>query len=304
MSSLERVGDGARIVDRSYRPYDGPRGRVRASMFATAKHSVQRALGIKRTIWQKILPLISVGIAYIPAIVFVGISALNTTEARLDDILPSYAEYYFYITAAIVIFTAFVAPEVLCTDRRTGMLGLYLASPLDRNTYVLSKAAAVGFVLSLVTIGPLLLMLVAYTILGDGPGDLGEWLSTLARIVIGGLGISALHTSLSLAVSSFTSRRAAASATIALVLFGSTAVANILVENEGVNWSPDFLALDLMTLPIAFVFHVFGEGAEIGEPGDPWADVSTATVVAANIAWTALFSVLVWWRYRKVQVTR
>lgn len=304
MSSLERSGDGARIVDRSYRPYDGPRGGVRSSMVATAKHSIQRALGLKRTAWQKILPIVSVGIAYVPAIVFVGISALNTTEARIDDLLPSYAEYYGYITAAIVIFTAFVAPEVLCTDRRTGMLGLYLASPLDRNTYVLSKAAAVGFVLSLVTIGPLLLMLVAYTILGDGPSGIDGWLSTLARILVGGLGISALHTSLSLAVSSFTSRRAAASATIALILFGSLAVANILVEPEGVNWSPDLLALDLLNLPIMLVFHIFGEGSDLGMAGDPARQVSTATIVAANVLWTALFSAVVWWRYRKVQVTR
>ena len=32
----------------------------------------------------------------------------------------------------VLVFTAFVAPEILCTDRRSGMLGLYLASPLRR----------------------------------------------------------------------------------------------------------------------------------------------------------------------------
>lgn len=301
MSTLDRTGNGARIVDRSYRAYSGARGGVGAAIFATAKHSVQRALGLKRTIWQKVLPIVSVAIAYVPAIVFVGIAALNTTEARINDLLPSYSEYYGFVTAAIVIFTAFVAPEVLCTDRRTGMLGLYLASPLNRNTYLLAKASAVGFVLSIVTVGPLLLMLIAYTILGEGPDGPADWLFTLVRILLGGLGISALHTSLSLAVSSFTSRRAAASATIALLLFGSLAVTAALVQEA--DWSANFLVFNLFNLPFVLVMHVFGEGDQLTFD-DPYRDMDTWLVYAANLAWTLVFSILIWWRYRKVAVTR
>jgi ABC-2 type transport system permease protein len=305
MSAFDRVGDGARIVDRSYRPYDGPRGGVGASIKATAKHSIQRSLGIKRTIWQKVLPIISVGIAYVPAIVFIGIAALNTTEARLDDLLPTYAEYYGFVTAAIIIFTSFVAPEVLCTDRRTGMLGLYLASPLDRNTYLISKAAAVGFVLALVTTGPLLLMLVAYTIVGEGPGNVGDWVVALARILLSGFAISALHTSLSLAVSSFTSRRAAASATIILILFASNILVAGLTDSEsGAGWSENLYVFDLFVLPFTLVFHIFGQGSDVGEPGDPIRQVSAATIALANVAWVAFFATLTWWRYRKITVTR
>jgi ABC-2 type transport system permease protein len=305
MSSFDRLGADARIVDRSYRPYDGPRGGVGASIRATAKHAVQRSLGIKRTIWQKVLPIISVGIAYVPAIVFIGIAALNTTEARLDDVLPTYAEYYGFVTAAIMIFTSFVAPEVLCTDRRTGMLGLYLASPLDRNTYLLSKAAAVGFVLAIVTTGPLLLMLIAYTIIGDGPGNVGDWIVALVRILLSGLAISALHTTLSLAVSSFTSRRAAASATIILLLFASSILVGALTDvDEGAGWSPNLIVFDLFSLPFTLVFHIFGQGTDLGDANDPFRQVSTAVIVLANVGWVVLFSVITWWRYRKITVTR
>ena len=69
------------------------------------------------------------------------------------------------------------APEVLCPDRRTGMLGLYLASPLTRDTYLLAKAAAVAGAARLVTLGPPLLLLVAFILQGlgpDGPGDVGD----------------------------------------------------------------------------------------------------------------------------------
>ena len=85
----------------------------------------------------KILPVLAALLAYVPAIVFVGLAALLPRTTFLEnDLLPTYAEYYGFITSAIVVFVAFVAPEVLCTDRRTGMLGLYLASPLTRYTYL------------------------------------------------------------------------------------------------------------------------------------------------------------------------
>ena len=93
-----------------------------------------------------------------------------------------------------MIFTSFVAPEVLCTDRRTGMLGLYLASPLDRNTYLVSKAAAVASVLAVVTTGPQLLMLVAYALIGDGPGGPLDYVVVVLRILLAGLTMSALYT--------------------------------------------------------------------------------------------------------------
>jgi ABC-2 type transport system permease protein len=293
---------GARIVDRSYRPYDGPRGGLSTSMLTVVKHSIQRSLGIKRTIWQKVLPVVTVAIAYIPAVVFIGLSTFIPDEVRIDDLLPTYPEYYGYITAAMVIFTSFVAPEVLCTDRRTGMLGLYLASPLDRNTYLVSKAGAVLAVLAVVTTGPLLLMLAAYTIIGDGPGNVWDFTVLLARILVSGLVFSALYTGLSLAVSSFTSRRAAASATIILMLMTSAIFVSALTDvDEGAGWSPNLLVFDLITLPLALVFHIFGTPEDIERP---YRDVSFAVVLFGNLAWIALFAFITRYRYQRISVSR
>ena len=63
-------------------------------------------------------------------------------------------------------------PRCSAPTAAPGMLGLYLASPLDRDTYLLAKAAAVGLVLSLVTLGPPLFMLIARTVAGVGPDGL------------------------------------------------------------------------------------------------------------------------------------
>jgi ABC-2 type transport system permease protein len=301
MSSPEPIGAAARIVDRSYRPYDGPRGGVSTSMLTVAKHSIQRSLGIKRTIWQKILPAVTAAIAYIPAIVFVGLATLIPADSRPDDLLPSYAEYYGFITTALVIFTSFVAPEVLCTDRRTGMLGLYLASPLDRNTYLLAKAAAVGLVLMIVTTGPLLLMMGAYAIIGEGPGGPLDYLVLLVRIVLAGLSISALYTGLSLAISSFTARRAAASATIILLLLTSAIVVGTLTDPQAAAWSPNLIVVDFISLPVTFVFHIFDEVGQLDPPMD---DVSFIVLLLANLAWIVAFAVITRYRYRKIEVTR
>lgn len=292
------MAEHARILERGYRSYDGPRGGVGASVRTATKHAVQRSLGLKRTVWQKVLPVVSIAMAYIPAIVFVGLAALSERFRIEQDVGPSYAEYYGFVTAAIVIFTAFVAPEILCTDRRSGMLGLYLASPLDRNTYVLSKALAVLAVLSMVTVGPVLLVLIGKTILGRGPDGIDGWLLTFGRILLAGLAVSALHASLSLAVSSLTSRRAVASAAIVIVLVASAAAVDSLI---GSGASPNLRALHLFGLPFQLVFRIYGERLEGADRVD---DVSTGLLVAANVAWTLVFSFVVWWRYRRLTVTR
>ena len=54
------------------------------------------------------------------------------------------------------------------------MLGIYLASPLNRDTYLLAKGLAVAATLSIVCIGPPLLMLVANVLQSQGPTGVGD----------------------------------------------------------------------------------------------------------------------------------
>jgi ABC-2 type transport system permease protein len=293
----------ARILDRSYRAYDGPRGGVIGAMRTVTLHSMRHALGIKRRHGAKVLPVLTILLAYVPAIVFVGMVALFKSVVVDNDVLPSYAGYYGYVTAAILIFSAFVTPELLCPDRRSGLLGMYLASPLDRNTYLLAKAAAVFAILSLVTIGPLLLLLLSYTILGEGPDSPLHWLATLGRIVAGGMCIGGLHTTLSLAISSTTTRKAAASAVIILTLFGSL----ILVQSVvfGTDHSIYYELFDLFRLPFLSVSRIFGEATGGSDPElQRLDDLPAALTIGVNVAWTFVFATFVWWRYRRITVTK
>jgi ABC-2 type transport system permease protein len=294
----------ARIFDRGYRAYDGPRLGVRGAMRSLTRHTTQRVLGLKRTFWNKILPLLTIFLAYVPAIVFVGVATLLKSRlvARgvdINDVIPSYGEYYLFVWAAIGVFTAFVAPEALCTDRRSGMLGLYLASPLKRDTYLLAKAAAIGFVLSLVTLGPPLFMLLARTIAGVGPDGFSAFLGVLWRVVVAGVVVAALPAALSLAVSSTTTRRAVASAAIVLALLGSVAVSESLISAGA---SANFFVIDLPYLPLELVTRIYGEPA--GRTLTSATTVSTGTLVVAYLVITVALAAFVRFRYQRIQVTR
>ena len=293
----------ARILDRSYRSYDGPRSGLLGAMRTVTTHSMRHALGIKRRHGAKVIPVLTILLAYVPAVVFVGIVALVKNDAVKNDVLPTYPEYFGYISAVIFIFSAFVTPELLCPDRRSGLLGMYLASPLDRNTYLVSKATAVTAILSIITIGPLLLILASYTILGEGPDSPLHWLITLARIIAGGLCVAALHTSLSLAIASTTTRKAAASAVTILVIVGSGVITGVLVF--GADQSVYLQLANFLRLPFESVLRVFGERTQADNGrAARLNDIPAAATIAANFAWTFVFATFVWSRYRRIQVTR
>ena len=46
------------VYDRGYRPYEGPRGGGGRRRFALYRASIRRALGIRRSWRQKVLPLV------------------------------------------------------------------------------------------------------------------------------------------------------------------------------------------------------------------------------------------------------
>ena len=98
---------------------------------------------------------------------------------------------------ALALFASFVAPEALCTDRRTGMLDLYLAGPLDVKRYLAAKWAAVGGVMLMMTVGPQLFLLVAYTVVSAGP-SLGDAPLLLLRIVVSGIGVALFYTAVAM----------------------------------------------------------------------------------------------------------
>jgi ABC-2 type transport system permease protein len=308
------VGETAQIIDRGYRSYDGPRTGLPGSIRSVVRYSVRHTLGLGRAARHKILPWLAVVIALVPAVVFVGLAVVLDIDMIEDEILPDYHEYYGFITTALFFYCAIIVPDILVADRRNGMLQLYLSTPLQRWSYLASKALAVAVALAVLTIGPVLFLLVARTIEGSGPDGLIEWIKIFVRIIAAGAAISAAFTMASLAAASLTDRRLFATIGVVVLLSGSGFAAGALVE--AADMSAQVYAFDLGGIADELKNRIYGiEGLDpLGAPESPEEDafqpgagreqLSTLFVVAANFAWVALGSAVVWWRYRRLALSR
>jgi len=286
----------ARLFGLGYRGYDGPRRRPAWAIVTLAVFTMRRVLGLGRGARHKVLPALTLSIAYVPALVSVVLAAL-LDPLPADDLI-SYGEYTFFIGSALALFAALVAPEALCPDRRSGMLGLYLAGPLDRNRYLAAKGAAVFAVMLAITLGPLLFMLTAFLVAGYGP-TLGETPALLLRILASGLATALLYASVSMAVSSFTTRRAAAAVALVLLLFVPAIVVRSAIESTG---APN--ALDLLSIPFVaseLSYRILGE---LPTDDAPIEELSTWLVVAGLAAWVATGAAACWLRYRRTEAYR
>ncbi len=290
---------GAQIHDLGYREYDGHRAGVGSAMTGLGLHAAQRVLGLKRQARHKILPGLTILLCFVPTIVFVGMAAFLPSSIIDEGILPTYAEYYGYTIVIIWLFTSFVAPEAICTDRRTGMLALYLASPLNRTTYIFAKMASVSITILSVSLLPTLFLFLAYSIEGAGPDGVADFVETLLRILVAGILIAIYFGAYSAMVSSFSARRSMASAAIVISFLMAGVVSSSLLNAADVN---DHVALiNVATLPIRSSWFVLGEAPQGGVGLDA---LQGSLVLAVTVAVAVACIGITWLRYQRIAVER
>ena len=293
---MTSTGTGA-VYDRGYRPYDGPRVGRLGILRALWLGSIRRALGLRRSWRQKLLPWLLLAIVTIPATVQVGIAYLTRDNPRIDFEFITYREYVG-VSTALLLFVAITAPDVICPDRRQRVLPLILSRPMTGTGYAMAKLAAISSIVFAFGVLPQLLLFIGQMLVNrDGSlayaRDNAEvlWQVPLAVAVL-----AAYYASLGVAVASLTTRRVAAAAIfIGLMLVSGTVTAVITEGGPGIEeqrslWSlGNLAAIPLHVRDLIFLGHLDPELDLGGVAGAGAAVLAVyAVVVALSVATTIL----------------
>ncbi|MCE2456398.1 MAG: ABC transporter permease subunit [Dehalococcoidia bacterium] len=227
------------VFDLGYRHYDGPReGRTRARR-ALFVNGVRTCFGLGRGAWAKVLPVLFLVAVMAPAaILSIMAGLLGEVFADVLD-LPGPQDYYAIVSPILLIFAAIIAPELLCSDRKSGVINLYLVRPLSSNDYVASRWLSF-FAVSLVFIYAGQVVLLTGLAMGSEEpfAYVRENWAHVPRFLLAGLAIAAVTTTIPLAAASLTTRRAYASLAVIGLFVVTTVVVAALSEIDCVT-SPD-----------------------------------------------------------------
>ena len=309
MSDLTTTGEtraarSGTVFDIGYQSYEGAReGRERGRR-AIVKDGIRTALGLGRGGRAKILPwffiALMVGIALIFALVNGAAERIMGQAAADQSNLPSHADYYGFASIIVFVFAAVVGPELLCPDRRDRVINLYLVRPITGSDYIISRWSAFLAVMLGVLWLPQLILFAAMSM--DDPAPLvylqKHWVD-VPRFLIAGAALAVYVTTLSLLVSSFTTRRAYASVFLVGLFIITTPFTVGLAEDlkgSGGQWLSMF---NLTNIPVHVNDILFDDVTELTEEA-PARKLGSTILVLWYGVWTLLPSSVLWWRYRRM----
>jgi ABC-2 type transport system permease protein len=222
---LAATATGGVIHDLGYRHYTGPRLGRPAIGRALCWHSFRSAFGLGRGAKAKIVPVLTLSLMCLPAIVNAVAVARGPGHVRLVD----YDTYVFPLrTLVMIIFVAVQAPELVSRDLRSNVLPLYMSRPMRRLDYPLAKFAAFLAACLVMLELPLLALYLGTIVSAGGASDV--WHET--RALIPGLLVGAMWAvvlaAIGLALASRTGRRAYATGAIAIYFFLTWTLASLL----------------------------------------------------------------------------
>ena len=292
MNAGERVasGGGARILDRGYQHYDGPRRGPLWAMRAIVLGTMQRSVGFRRPTSAKIFPFILILGCFAPALIVLGVrllvgnSAFSRRTVPIDQIIPLYG-YFQLIATLVLVLAALAASEALCPDRRQRVLPLYYASPLSPAMYLAARVIGVALVLGLVTVLPPLLLWLGNTLLSDDPltylaGHTGQFFAILGAGAI----LALFDASLGCAVSGFTERKTYAAGALLGGAIAISTMTGILRGAVHAHWARYLRLIAPLQAPVGVANWFFAHPFEGNVPSVLYLVACIAIIALALLA--------------------
>src|SRR5215204_1313178 len=289
------------VFDIGYRTYSGERegrGRGRRAIY---KDGIRIALGLGRGPRAKILPWFFIAVLAVIGLVFAIVAGAADrlggpgTAERVD--LPSHSDYYGIASIILFVFGAVVAPELLCRDRRDGVINLYLVRPLTGSDYVIARWAAFLAVMLTAAWLPQIILF-----LGLSGGDIApmaylqaHWLD-VPRFLAAGAAMAIYATTLAMLAASFTTRRAYASVFLVGLFVITTPFTVGLAEQIGGTAGQWVSMFNLTNIPVHVNDVIFGDVSNITEDA-PARRLGPTILVGWYFAWTIVPAFILWWRY-------
>ena len=295
---------GGTVFDIGYQRYTGVRegrSRARAAVF---KDGIRAALGFGRGGRAKLLPWLFIallsGIALIMALIAGAAERLAGPGATAQLNLPTHGDFYGIASIVLFVFAAIVGPELLCRDRREGVIHLYLVRPLTGSDYVIARWWAF-FAIMLASSWVPQLILLAGLAMGDADpmAYLGSHWLDIPRFLLAGVALAAYITTIAMLTASFTTRRAYASVfLVGLFAITTPFTAGLSQEIAGPvgQWISMF---NLTNIPVHVNDVIFGEVSELTEDA-PARELGGVVLVAWYFVCTIVPGLILWFRYRRL----
>jgi ABC-2 type transport system permease protein len=267
---------------------------------------LRTSLGIGRGGRAKVLPWLFIAISVTVALVLALIAGTAErlggagTAESLD--LPSHSDYYGIASIILFIFAAIAAPELLCPDRRSGAISLYLVRPLSGSDYVLARWASFLTIMFLVAWLPQVVLFAGLALGDPEPGDYlaDNWLD-VPRFLAAGAAIGIYTTSLAMAVAGFTTRRAYAAAFLIGLFVISTPVTIGLAQSIGGTTGQWISMFNLTNVPLHLNDLVFDSTSNILNES-PSLELPRVVRVGWFFVLSSIAGVLMWNKYRRMSV--
>lgn len=271
MTVASAPAPGGQVYDRGYRPYDGERGGRAAVIRALWIASMRRALGLRRSWRQKLLPWGLLVVVSIPAVVAVGIAYVTRNSPGREFRFISY-EAYVGVSTALLLFVAITAPDIMCPDRRQRVLPLILSRPLTGLDYAFAKVSAIFTIVFAFGYLPQVVLFVGRMLVSDSALTYFKGhLDVLWKVPVAVAVLALYYALLGTAAAAITTRRVVAAVTFLGTILVSSVVTHAFVETQPGHHSY-FGLINLLAVPLHLRDVIFdgrlGAGSALsGKPG-------------------------------------